>query len=192
MTAIQQDNHFLNKLVDSEDHDLWNDFYRRYDELILMIIRNFIKEPDAVKDLAQEVRLHIWKKIHLYKPNLSRFTTWLTRLTKNKVIDFLRQQCTQRKLLNNIDHPEPESSKSDIENIVQHEWQDYIFTLAEKNIKSTVTPKMYSIYKELNSGKSYLEISEEHQLPINSVYVYKRRVITAFNQEIRRLLDDLS
>lgn len=45
-------------------------------------IRGF--EPD---DVAQELRIHLWNKIHLYDPVKANFKTWSMRVIHNKIID---------------------------------------------------------------------------------------------------------
>lgn len=39
------------------------------------------------EDVAQELRLHLWKKIHLYNPKLANFKTWSMQVIHNKLID---------------------------------------------------------------------------------------------------------
>ena len=186
---LQEDN-FLSKLVNSNDSELWDEFYKRYDDFILMIIRTMVKQSDEVNDLAQEVRLQIWRKIHLYKPGLSKFTTWLSRVVKNKVIDHLKKKYSY----NERNHEFGETIKtltqdysSDVEKNAKEEWQKHLFTLAKDKVRNEFSPQVYSVFTEISEGSNTSDIAKKLKIASNTVHVYKRRIKKALQSEISRL-----
>lgn len=48
-------------------------------------------------DLAQELRLHIWKNLHKYNPYKSNLKTWANNVMRNKLIDLDRGQTKTQK-----------------------------------------------------------------------------------------------
>lgn len=44
------------------------------------------------EDISQEVFLRLWTNAHKWKPEKSKLTTWLHRITHNLCIDYLRKQ----------------------------------------------------------------------------------------------------
>jgi len=44
------------------------------------------------EDIAQELRLHLWKKLHLYNPTIGTIETWGYRVISNKVRDLSRRR----------------------------------------------------------------------------------------------------
>lgn len=44
------------------------------------------------KDVAQEVRIHLWRKLKHYDVTRSSIKTWATKVIKNKIIDLSRKK----------------------------------------------------------------------------------------------------
>jgi len=44
------------------------------------------------EDVAQELRLHVWKKMHLYNPTIGTIETWGYRVITNRVRDLARRK----------------------------------------------------------------------------------------------------
>ncbi len=79
----QADNYSL-RMMQSVEH-----------KIISLAKQNHLPGYDK-EDLAQELRLHLWKKIHLYDPGgAANFSTWCNRVLRNKIIDLydLRSDC---------------------------------------------------------------------------------------------------
>ena len=57
------------------------------------------------EDLAQELRIHVWNKLHTYNPTKASFRTWLWRVMNSKVIDLTRVKNYKIELFFTIDDP---------------------------------------------------------------------------------------
>lgn len=62
----------------------------RHKEKVRNLIFLTVGNADAVDDLAQEVFITVYRKLHTFRFE-SRFTTWLYRITVNKCRDHLRK-----------------------------------------------------------------------------------------------------
>lgn len=47
---------------------------------------------DEAEDIVQDTFLKVWKNLKKYKPRNAKFKTWLMRITRNTVIDYLRKK----------------------------------------------------------------------------------------------------
>lgn len=46
----------------------------------------------APEDIAQELRMHLWNKIHLYDPGKASIRTWSQRVMRMRLIDMSRKK----------------------------------------------------------------------------------------------------
>ena len=125
-----------------DDHAAWEEFERYYRDFIYMVLRQMNLYSIEIDDLAQEILIKIWKSLpnHIYDKDRARFRTWLSRLIRNQVLDYIR--ATQRR---NRKHAAAEDeaadsikviTEPDVERIIQKEWEVYIVQLALTNISS--------------------------------------------------------
>ncbi len=49
---------------------------------------------DEAEDIAQDTFLKAWKSLSVYEPRSAKFKTWLMRIARNTVIDYLRKKKT--------------------------------------------------------------------------------------------------
>lgn len=52
----------------------------------------FIGDSQEAEDVVQETFLKAWKSARQYKPESSKFKTWLLRIARNSAIDYLRKR----------------------------------------------------------------------------------------------------
>ncbi len=50
--------------------------------------------PNDAEDIAQDTFLKAWKNLKGYEPDKAQFKTWLMRIARNTVIDYLRKRKT--------------------------------------------------------------------------------------------------
>ena len=47
---------------------------------------------DGAEDIAQDTFLKVWKNLPRYEPRSAKFKTWLMRIARNTVVDYLRRK----------------------------------------------------------------------------------------------------
>lgn len=72
------------------DEDSFNQIIEIYKNYVFAIILNFIKDYGEVENVAQEVFLQIY--ISLPKYDSDNFKGWISRITSNKSIDWIRRK----------------------------------------------------------------------------------------------------
>jgi RNA polymerase sigma factor (sigma-70 family) len=77
--------------VEPEYYASYSEYAMQQSELyISWFCRNYFIPNWEMDDLAQELRLHLWKKLDRYDPAKSTFKSWSKRILRNKVIDLIR------------------------------------------------------------------------------------------------------
>jgi RNA polymerase sigma-70 factor (ECF subfamily) len=68
----------------------FNKIYKKYSPIIKWMVGRSIQNPDVVKDLTQMVFIKAFENLDSYDPAKATINTWLTRITKNTLIDYYR------------------------------------------------------------------------------------------------------
>lgn len=64
----------------------------RYESSVVRLIRNITADAHSCEDLAQEVFLAAFAKLHTFDPARSGFSTWLLTIARNKSINHLKKK----------------------------------------------------------------------------------------------------
>ncbi|UCD49577.1 MAG: sigma-70 family RNA polymerase sigma factor [Phycisphaerales bacterium] len=64
----------------------------RYEKSVVRMIRNTTGVTQSCDDLAQDVFLTAFAKLHSFDPARSRFSTWLLTIARNKSINHLKRK----------------------------------------------------------------------------------------------------
>ena len=169
--------------------DSWDEFTSIYERYIYLIIRAMKINHHDAEDLTQNVLLKVWKNIanYEYNPDHARFRTWLSRICRNQVIDFIRKKKTDdNKILNNYSEAE-QITQPQVEALAEEEWKAHVSTAAWENIQSDFKTEAMSCFEMINDGRPVADIAKDLNLSESSVYVYSKRVRDQLIAEVRRL-----
>jgi RNA polymerase sigma factor (sigma-70 family) len=177
----------LMRLRQKRDDLSWEEFNSAYERYIYLIIRGMKMNHHDAEDLVQTVMLAIWEKIpdFDYQPHYSKFRTWICRITRNKVVDYIRRSTSESRKREgvNID----EVTLPEVEAIAEREWKAHVTDTAWNNIQSEFQENVLECFKLLKQGKSAKDVAEALDIAESSVYVYSKRVREKFMKEIRNL-----
>ena len=68
---------------------------QRHFRLVAKAVHQVVNDLSAVEDVMQDIFMKAFKKIHLYKPALGKFTVWLVTVARNEAINHLRRRKRQ-------------------------------------------------------------------------------------------------
>ena len=188
----------LQKICDRHDDKAWEDFVYYYEKYIYVVCRRINLNHTEAEELVQQVMIKLWKKIPELKVDKNkRFRSWICQVTRNTVIDHFRTLQRRQNRLEKAYGSEHwdyyrEDSLPEFEALAEKEWENYLVNMALQNIKEKVSEKMFTVFLELQKGKNHKQISDEQEMPLNSVYVYQKRMTAKLKEEIDRLNQELS
>jgi RNA polymerase sigma-70 factor (ECF subfamily) len=73
------------------DASAWEDVVRVYNRRIYNLCYRFTNSADSAEDLTQEVFIRVYRTLATYDVEKGAFTTWLTTLTRNLLVDHFRR-----------------------------------------------------------------------------------------------------
>ncbi len=161
----------LVKQAKTGDQKAYAKLMNRYRDSIFFMLLKIVKNSDDADDLTIEAFGKAFKNIDKYSPKFA-FSTWLFKIATNNCIDFLRKK---RGITVSLDKSDEEG------NVFDPKITDGGLSPEEgfiKNQKAEILRKLvkslkprYTILIELRYFKeySYMEISEELELPIGTV-----------------------
>jgi len=142
------------------DENAYREFMALYKDAVYRIIYSFSGMASEIDDIAQDVFIAVFRKIHKFRLD-SSLSTWLYRVTINKCKDYLRKRRTATVELNDsIISPRP-----DIPETLLNEARG-------KALLATLSAKFRSvvILREIE-GMSYDDIARTLKIPLGRVKI---------------------
>jgi RNA polymerase sigma factor (sigma-70 family) len=185
----------LERIKNKQDDASWEDFVFYYRKFIYFICRKMSLNHHDSEEIVQKVLMISWEKLPEFVYNEKKnFRGWLCQLTKNCVKDFYRvvnRHNTKIEKAAEADSANVLRALPDIEQIAEEEWTTYIASMAMLNIRDKFSDKVFDIFDRLKKGESTKAISDDLGINLNTVNVYKKRVIAKLREEINRLNHEL-
>ena len=88
--AVDADTQLVERCLGGEDA-AWEDLVKVHTRRVYSICYRFTGSDSEAQDLAQEVFLRIFKSLKSFRSGEGSFQVWLTRLTRNLLIDHYRR-----------------------------------------------------------------------------------------------------
>ncbi len=179
------------------DENAWEEFVSFYQKFIYHILHKMNISANDFDDMVQVILLTLWKGLPSYKKDESKFRTWLSRVTRNTVLNYLdklqRQEKRQEQMgdLQELLHQLNSYSQAELESMIENEWQSYVTTIALENIKKLFSGAAVEAFMMSQQGVSGDKIAETLKVKKESVYVLVSRVKSKFLEELRRIVHEL-
>ncbi len=172
------------------DSPAWEDLLDYYAPFIDKILLKMGLRGADLEDVRQQVLLKLWQGLQSYTRGEGDgakrvcFRNWLSTLIRNAAVDWFRSQRRNHAVqpLTSADEAAFDSEDSEIEGLIERDWQKHILTLAMQNLK---------VFALSLKGESVESIATSLDLRHESVYVLKTRVKTRLSQEIAQLRTEL-
>jgi len=174
------------------DQAAWNEFLTRYEPLVLTWCRGFGLQDADARDVAQNVLLRLARKMKSFQYDPSRsFRAWLKTLTHHAWSDY--QQARGRpgqgsggshvgRLLESIE------AREDLLKRLAEEFDRELLEEAMNRARIRVAPQTWQAFHlTAIEGLSGAEAAERIPMAVAQVFIAKRRVQKAIQDELAKL-----
>ena len=181
------------RLRHADDAVAWQEFVEIYQPLVFRLARSRgLQEADAL-DTTQEVMARVAKAINRWDPDPDRgsFRGWISRITRNLVIEFLRSKNRQPltsddstidQLIQSTPGPSLETELFDLE----HERQ--LFACAAEKVRGSFQPKSWqAFWLTAVENRTPDDVAEELGMTKGAVYIARSRVMAKLKQKVVQL-----
>ena len=180
------------RLKTREDGLAWEEFTQLYRPLIYRIAVSRGLQPADANDITQEVMTRVAKSIRLFAPDSSKgsFRGWLSRITRNLVIEFMRNRNRLPKtsddtgvyrIIQSKPDPGSESQMFDIE------YERQLFAWAAEKVEMKFEPKTWqAFWQTAVKNKPVDEVASQLKISRGAIYVARSRVIAALKALVER------
>lgn len=159
----EPDDYTIIQQVLDGDKDAFAVLVSRYKNLVYSVILRMVNNPEEAADLSQEVFIKVYRNLDKYRTDF-KFSTWIIKITTNRVIDYRRQK--KQETVNIDDIAEPSAVEETPEEAVVNKERTEIVWGAVHEL-----PDMYKIPIVLyhQQGLSYQEIADVTGEPLSKV-----------------------
>jgi len=162
---MQNEEIIIQAVLDGADR--YEELVRRYHVGLIIHCEHIIGNRDDAEDIAQEAFIKAYLELNTFNVKKAHFSTWLYKIATNLAIDFLRKN--KRRV--NVD---------DIETIAEATMPAYLEEDEKWAVVQAVTrlhpPEFRHVIESYYwEGKSYQDIADEANIPINTVRSRLRR-----------------
>jgi len=175
------DNALIEKILTS-DKNLYAEIMEKYHNEIFKYIYNMVNNYNDTEDLVQEIFFKIYKNLKKYNPNKASFRTWMYRISKNHVINYLKSSKSKINR-NNLEYDDS-INKSD-ENVEESVIKDNQINMILKAMEKILSPKNYEImHLHYFSNLTVKEISQTLSIPDKTIYKAIKSSINKLKKEV--------
>ncbi len=187
----------IQRARDPQDEAAWEEFISLYKNFIYHLLHKMNINANDFDDMVQLVLMKLWEGLKNYDSSRGKFRSWLGRLTKNAVINYLDKQMRQnhrKEEIRNTQELEFQIKNyqgGELEQLIEDEWQAYVTSIAFDNIKELFSGMAIEAFLLSQQGVTAVQIAVRLDLKKESVYVLVSRVKSKFIDEMRRLIREL-
>jgi RNA polymerase sigma-70 factor (ECF subfamily) len=178
------------------DHQAWDEFVRRYQPVICAWCLKWGAQPSDADDVAQEVLLKLLTAMRKFQYDPARsFRAWLRTVTHNAWNDFVTSN--RFKSAGNDDRfdaiADSDDALADLEKNMEDAFDRELLELAMLRIEKRVKPTTWQAFRlTAIENRSGVEVAQQLQIPVASVFVAKHRVQKLLQEEVRSLKENPS
>ncbi len=155
---------------------------KRHERLVAKAVCDVVGDLSAVEDLMQEVFMKVFRKVHLYDPNMGRFTVWLVTVARREAINYLRRRKRQPTVsldatstpegFSPLDRPSEQVSKKEV-------WAKVVAA-----IEGLAEPARTVLRKRMLEDKSFDDIARILKRPLDTVKTIYYRNTEALRKKL--------
>lgn len=164
------------------------ELYDRYSRLVFSVAYSVVHNRETAEEVTLDIFTRAWEKGSTYDARLSKVSTWLTRMARNRAIDWLRREQIRpmQDSLRWADLTVEPAAEANPLDATTH------LVLEQERVRAAVASLVPEQQEVLAlayfQGCSHSEIAQELDLPLGTV---KGRIRAAM-QKLRSLLEEES
>jgi RNA polymerase sigma factor (sigma-70 family) len=195
----------LNRLRDLDDRESWRTFFDRYWRLLYNVARRSGLDDTGAQEIVQETVIAVARKMpeFIYDPARGTFRQWLLRITRRRIIDYLRRSYREPPMVDlspeELERTDKhaaaitDQSASVLEAAWDEEWERATFEAALARVRAAINPQHFQVFdycvlKEWPAGK----VAATLGLNTAQVYLAKHRVAQAMKRAVRQINEERS
>ncbi|MEP3524165.1 MAG: sigma-70 family RNA polymerase sigma factor [Paracoccaceae bacterium] len=172
----------MNLIAKKRDRAAFTSVFSFYAPRIKAFLMRGNCSPASAEEVTQDVMVTLWQKAHTYDPEKSSLGTWLFRIARNRRIDLIRRDKS-----NKLDAQDPTMfptiEEIDTDGIDARERDQRIRTA----ISTLPKEQMQLIRLSFFEGQPHSRIAKELDVPLGTV---KSRIRLAFTRLRKQLSED--
>ncbi len=189
----------LSRVRDPEDQAAWNEFDRKYRDLILLYSRRRGLQHWDAEDVRQVVMMSLSRALRGFRYDRSRgsFRGYLGRVVRNAVFGHLARPGRDAAPLDvdalaNGEASEKSGALSDsggfdeLDELWEREWMNHHYRLAMQTIRERFQPQSIAVFDRLLAGEGVSEIARHFETSDEAVRKIKQRI----RQRLQELIEE--
>ncbi len=184
----------VGRLRNVEDLQAWQEFDRRYRELIVWFLRRRGLQVADAEDTAQAVITKLIGGLRTFEYDRSKrgFRAYLFRCARSGLSDFFSRQTGRPAAVCLDDRAVLPGTESDDESFAafEKEWVDHHYRLAVRRYRSASDPKAVGVLEATIAGRSVRSIAEELSMSEPAVHKAQQRLRDRLREFIAEQLRD--
>jgi RNA polymerase sigma-70 factor (ECF subfamily) len=185
------------KLRDPADAGAWREFVALYQPLVYRLARRQGLQDADAQDLCQEVFRTVARAIERYDldPARGRFRGWLSRITRNLLINFLTRRpyrlrgsgsTSIQELLEAQPADDPSATA-----VFEAEYRRRVFRWAADEVRGEFAPSTWqAFWMTAIDERTPADAAAELGLSVGAVYIARSRVLARLRARIEQLGDE--
>lgn len=133
------------RIVNDSDEYAFEILVEEYKNLVYFIARKYFKDIDDVKDIVQDVFLTVWNKIGLYDSSVAPFNAWLTEITKNTCLNYLKKKKRDKKLVEELGMNIAVQKEVNANNNLFNIFEEYSISFKKVDLMKILTQHEYEV-----------------------------------------------
>jgi RNA polymerase sigma-70 factor (ECF subfamily) len=179
------------KLRDPANSAAWVEFVAIYEPLVYRLARHKGLQDADARDLCQDVLQAVARSIDRWDPHRGSFRAWLSRITRNLLINFLTRGRSQargsgatsvQELLEAQPALDPSATA-----FFEAEYQRRLLRWAAEEVRSEFTPATWkAFWQTAMDDRPPGEVAVELGLSVGAVYIARSRVLSRLRRRIEQ------
>jgi RNA polymerase sigma-70 factor (ECF subfamily) len=187
------------KLRDPCDETAWSEFVALYEPLVYRLARKKGLQDADARDVCQDVFKAVAHAVDRWEPGRGSFRGWLSRITRNLLINFLTRGQYQPRgsgatsVMERLDAqpaPDPSASAS-ASALFDIEYRRRLFLRAAELVRNEFTPTTWQAFRQTAiEDRPPSQVALELGLSRGAVYIARSRVLARLKRKVQELADD--